>query len=118
MATTTEAKALARQLRTDLGVTGPRSKILCGAYHQLATLVGYGDMDWPHSIDTAMYGISDARTTGRLSGVIEYKLRALSDWQWCSLVADVAAACPVTADVPRYLIERFAAEQEPAQRSH
>lgn len=106
---TTDAKALAAWLRDRIGVTGPRSKVLTGAFGYLNLLAGYGDVEgWPYAATTALHGIAWARQTGRLDGTVELAIRGLSDWQVCTLVAEVAVACPAMGDVPRFLIDRFA----------
>lgn len=99
------AKELAAWIRKRIGMTGPRKKLPLGAYGTVAVLCT-GD-DWPYSVMVAMYGIQDARRSGRLPGVVMGKLDALTNWRWCSLIADVATECKVSGEVPRYLIDRF-----------
>lgn len=105
---TIDAKALAAQLRADMGITGSRSKVPGGAYAKIARLIGYGDMGWPHAVTVAMLGIAHATLTGRLDHTITDQIRGLSDWQMCTLVADVAANCNVQGEVSSYLIQRYA----------
>lgn len=102
------AKALAAQLRADLGITGPRSKVRHGsAWNVIAIRCVYPDSPWPYEVTTAMYGIDWARRSGRIDCWVEEYLRGLSDWQWCSLIADVAVSCRVSGEVPEYFVRRF-----------
>ena len=100
---TPAAKTLAAELRAELDITGPRTKLRFGAWNILAVRVN----DLPHQVATALYGIDYARRTGRLPGTTNLKLRDLSDWQWCNLLAEVATACKVQGEVPAYLNRRF-----------
>lgn len=110
MATTAsaEVKDLTAMIRANLGLKCSRSKVLGGAWNTLAILAGYGDVGWmPPPVVTAMYGIDYARRTGRLPGTANIAIRDLTDWQLCELVAEVATACSVSGEVPRFLIDKF-----------
>ncbi len=104
----TPANNLTATLREGLGLKCSRSKVRGGAWARLALLVSYGDVEWmPYSVTTAMLGIDYARQTGRLPGAADACIKALSDWQLCGLVAEVATTCPVMGEVPRFLIDKF-----------
>lgn len=103
MPETPAAKALAANLRDELGITGPRTKLRFGAWNLFATSVE----DWPDKVQTALYGIDYARRTGRLPGATNVRLRHLSDWQMCNLIADVATSCQVIGEVPAYLNRHY-----------
>lgn len=97
-------------IRANLGLRSPQTRLPHGdtAWNALARLVGYGDVEWlPDTVATAMYGIDWARRTGRLPTPTAQAIRALSDWQLCALVAEVAVACPAIGVVPRFLITRY-----------
>lgn len=106
--TSTEVRDLTAVIRTNLGLKCSRSKVRGGAWNMLAMLASYGDVEWmPRSVVTAMYGIDYARRTGRLPGTANIAIRDLTDWQLCELVAEVATACSVSGEVPRFLIDKF-----------
>lgn len=112
MATTTSptAKALAADLRAQLGLKNSRSK--CTAASAFTVLgIRVNDADMPEPVRQALYGIAWARRTGRVSLVVEEMFQGLSDWQWCAVIADVAASpgCSrgISGEVPYYLEERF-----------
>lgn len=115
-ATSTDAAALASVLRDNLGLKCPRSRTRYGAWKHLA-VTAQGESDWmPYSVVVAMNGIDFAFNTGRLDHTITDQIKALNDWHLCALLADVAANCYVSGEVPGYLINRYVG-QEPTARA-
>lgn len=115
------AKTLASQLRAEIGVKGPRTKVAAGAFQRLA-MIGLDSLSpFPYEVTAALYGVSDAVGTGRLSGRIVEKIKGLSDWQMCNLVAEIATNCAVSGEVSAFLIQRFsppAPDHCPAEGVH
>lgn len=110
--TEVEVKALARQLRCDIGVTGPRSRVRGGAFYQVGYIANnrrWAAPEWPHSVVVATLGMARAYNTGRLSVAAQRHIDGLSPWRTCTLIAEVAVHCHVLADVPDYLNRHRAA---------
>ena len=63
----------------------------------------------PSHVDQGAYGVSWARNTGRLPGVVEIAIRGLVGKAAIRLIADTADACATSAEVPAYLIRRHCA---------
>lgn len=108
-----DTKALAAQLRANLGITGPRSKLpmknvtapqLLGSFYYH----GHGD-ETAQRVANALHGIEYAVSTGRLSGTTILYMRNLSPWSWCTLVAQIATGCRTTSEVWHYLNDHLAA---------
>lgn len=104
--TSPAATALAAELRDIAGVRSPRSKVPLGALRRLGILAPNCE-DLPYGVITALLGFEYAVGTGRLAGTIVLQLRALTDWQRCALVAEIATECKVSGEVPQFLISRF-----------
>jgi hypothetical protein len=106
---TPEAKALAAKIRAYLGITAPRSRACPGtsitAFGMLSMRINHDD--FPAEIRQAMYGIDWSRRTGRIGFWVEQYIRDLSDWGWCTFIAEVATGARYMADVPYFLADRF-----------
>lgn len=64
-----------------------------------------GSLDAQHA--QAAYGITWARQTGRLPGVVEQTLAAMRGREAGALICEVAAQCRTVGAVPNYLIGRY-----------
>jgi len=109
---TAEAKALATKLRKGIRVHRRATVLPVSVWRAIGERVypnGNDTLGWPASVYAAVHGTAYAVNTGRVSGATAQSIRELSDWDKCSLVADIALACRVIGDVPRYLNQRFAA---------
>lgn len=98
----TPAKAILAEMVAHLAPT--RRDTLGTVLLLTDTAARSGDLNW--NLSQAAYGISWAIETGRLDGAIASRLMALKGKAAAKLVAEVASACAVSAEVPRYLISR------------
>jgi len=103
------AKALATTIRKSISLHRRATSVPGGAWKTIGTQARNTREDWGWSVYTAIQGVAYAVNTGRVSGATSITIRELSDWDKCALVADIALACRVMGDVPRYLNKRFAA---------
>lgn len=111
-----DAKTLAAQLRANLSITGPRSKVrLVGSAVPTTLLVPelladyHSGRDGDARVRGALQGIDYAISTARISGTTDLYLRNLTPWSWCNLIADVAVTCTTTRQVTQYLNDKIAA---------
>lgn len=107
-----ESKALATKLRKEIRVHRRATVLPVSVWRSIGERVhpnGNDALGWPASVYAAVHGTAYAINTGRVSGSTAQAIRELSDWDKCALVADIALACRVIGDVPRYLNQRFAA---------
>ena len=72
--------------------------------------------DWFKGVDslqdftwTALHGFTWAWSTGRLSGDVEFKIKSLTPAKVIDMLIDASLNCESQNDVPRYLMQRFAA---------
>lgn len=95
----------ASSLRSLLNVHPRTKRTFQGVLDDVVRMWKYDEVD--HTFYNAAYGIAWTVQTCRMGAAGASKLEALSAYQLCGLVAEVAANCSTQNDVPRYLVRKF-----------